>query len=281
MTGLISGIKRMEIHDGDGIRTTAFFKGCPLKCLWCHNPESISFAPQVAKFKEKCVSCGLCGERRDPGAAEACPTGALVLYGRTYTSDALVDELLRDEAFFRKSGGGVTLSGGECLAQPDFALETARKLRERNVSVFLDTCGFVPRSVLEAAAPLTDVFLYDVKAVDPAVHKACTGRDNALILENLVFLSEKGCSLEIRYPLVVGFNDGECEKIGAFLRPLRGIRRVKVLRYHPFAASRYEALEMENTLPAPLTQKRDVENAVRLLRRFGLPAEDGAAPGRP
>ena len=275
MKGLVSGIKRMEIPDGDGLRTTAFFKGCPLKCLWCHNPESISFEPQVAKFEAKCVSCGLCENRRDADAAAKCPTGALVAYGTEYTSEELISVLMRDEAFFKSSGGGVTLSGGECLAQPAFAVEVAKGLFERGVSVDIDTCGYVKTSVLDEIAPFTDVFLYDVKAIDPAVHRACTGRDNAIILSNLVRLSEKGCSIEIRYPLVVGYNDGECEAIGAFLRDLRGIRKIKVLQYHSFAASRYAALGMECTLPDTRTERSDVQKAVETLRSFGLPAVDG------
>ena len=275
MNGTISGIKRMEIHDGEGIRTTVFFKGCPLRCVWCHNPESLSHDVQVAKFEHKCISCGLCGGKRTREAADNCPTSALVAYGETYNADTLCDILERDKSYFDQSGGGVTLSGGECLAQPKFAAEVARRLKERGIGVYVDTCGFVGRAALDAIIPYTDKFLYDIKAIDSSVHKKCTGRDNAIILENLAYLSSRGCRIEIRYPLVVGYNDGECQKIGEFLASVGGIEKIKVLKYHNFAGSRYEALGMENTLPRTVTEREDVERAVAVLRSFGLCAVNG------
>jgi len=277
MTGLISGIKRMEIHDGDGLRTTVFFKGCPLRCLWCHNPESISFEKQTAKFSQKCIGCGTCRGIRDESTAALCPTEALIQYGTEYEAEALARLLAQDQPFFERSGGGVTFSGGECLAQPDFAVELARSLREKGVGVYIDTCGYVKREVLERIIPFADVFLYDLKAMDPQVHVRCTGRDNRIILENLRFLSESGCRIEIRYPLVMGYNDAECEKIGRFLTELRGIERIKVLQYHSYSASRYEALGMENTLPAVITTEDDVRNAVNLLKQMGLNAVSGVS----
>ena len=275
MKGMISGIKRMEIHDGDGLRTTVFFKGCPLRCVWCHNPESLSFEPLVAKFLAKCISCGECKGQRTGEAAALCPTGALVHYGEKYTAEQLCDVLMRDELFFKNSGGGVTLSGGECLAQPGFATEVARILYERGVSVYVDTCGFVNRWVLDGIIPYTDKFLYDIKAIDPDVHKRCTGRDNAIILENLEYLVSRGCKIEIRYPLVVGYNDGECDKIGEFLERVGGIDKIKVLKYHNLSGSRYEALGMKNALPPDVTGRSSVERAVKILRSYGLCAVNG------
>ena len=276
MKGIISGIKRMESHDGDGLRTTVFFKGCPLKCIWCHNPESISFEKQVAFFKDKCIQCGICKGERNGITAQSCPVNALILYGTEYEADGLVDVLMQDEVFFRNSGGGVTLSGGECLAQPDFAVAVAKRIKEKGISVYVDTCGFVKREVFEAVIPFADKFLYDIKAIDASVHKKCTGRDNGLILENLKFLSDKGCAIEIRYPLVKGYNDGECDRIGAFLSGLKGISKVKVLQYHHFAASRYHALAMTNTLPDTKTGYEDVERAVKILKSYGLNAVNGS-----
>lgn len=275
MKGIISGIKRMEIHDGDGLRTTVFFKGCPLKCLWCHNPESISFEKQIAKFEDKCMGCGLCQGEKNEKSASLCPTEALVTYGTEYDVTTLSALLAIDKPFFDNSGGGVTLSGGECLAQGDFAVALAAALKERGISVFVDTCGYVKRETFDRITPYTDVFLYDIKAIDPLVHQKCTGKDNALILDNLRYLSEKGCKIDIRYPLVVGHNDGECKKIGSFLKGLRGIRAIKVLRYHAFAASRYQALGMKNTLPDTMTNEADVQSAVSILRKMGLPATSG------
>lgn len=275
MTGLISGIKRMEIHDGDGLRTTVFFKGCPLKCIWCHNPESISFEKQIGFFKEKCIHCGICKNEKNEKTAKYCPTGALNLYGKRYEAEELVNILTEDELFFKNSGGGVTFSGGECLAQPEFAIELAKKLYEKGISVYIDTCGFVKREVFEKIIPYTDKFLYDIKAIDTNVHKKCTGQENGLILENLKFLSESGCKIEIRYTLVKDYNDGECDKIGTFLSKIQGITKVKVLQYHSYAASRYEALGMENTLPDTKTTYCDVENAVKILKGYGLNAVNG------
>lgn len=275
MKGLISGIKRMEIHDGDGLRTTVFFKGCPLKCIWCHNPESILFEKQIAFFKDKCIHCGICKNERNDKTAESCPTGALFIYGKEYEVDELVETLLQDKAFFENSNGGVTLSGGECLAQPDFAVALAKALNEKGVGVYIDTSGFVKSEIFEKIIPFTDKFLYDIKAIDAKVHKKCTGKDNKLILENLKFLTESKCEVEIRYPLVKGYNDGECDKIGEFLCGLKGITKVKVLQYHSFAASRYKALDMINTLPDTETTYRDVENAVETLKKYRLNAVNG------
>ena len=275
MKGIISGVKRMEIHDGAGLRSTVFFKGCPLRCRWCHNPESLSFEPQTAYFAEKCLHCGACGGERNADAAAKCPVNALVPYGEEIEARDLAERLLQDEPFFQASGGGVTLSGGECLAQIGFAAETARLVRERGVGVDIDTCGCVPRSSVEKILPYADTFLYDLKAMDPDLHRALTGRDNALILDNLRFLASRGADVEIRYPLVVGCNDGECAAIGAFLKEL-GIKRIKVLRYHDLAASRYEALGLQNTLPPPLTTLAHVEQAVKILSSFGLDAVNGA-----
>lgn len=270
MKGIISGIKRMEIHDGDGIRTTVFFKGCPLKCKWCHNPESISYKTEVAFFKSKCISCGSCKGEKSISASVSCPTGALVCYGSEYEADALARQLLKDKPFFETSGGGVTFSGGECLTQIDFAVELARILKSNGVSVYIDTCGFVPRSSIDAILPYADKFLYDIKAISPEVHKNCTGRDNATILENLRYLVKNGARIEIRYPLVKGENDGQAELIGEFLADLGGIESVKVLRYHSLAASRYEALGMENSLPPQITEASDVENAKAIISSYGI-----------
>lgn len=275
MKGMISGIKRMEIHDGDGLRTTVFFKGCPLRCIWCHNPESLSFEKQVAFFKNKCVSCGICENKRNEKTAESCPVNAIEVYGREYELDELVEILLQDEAFFKNSGGGVTLSGGECLAQPDFCIELAKLLHERAVNVYVDTCGCVKRETFEKIIPYVDKFLYDIKAIDAAVHKKCTGKDNDLILGNLKYLCGEEREIEIRYPLVMGYNDRECENIAKFLSGLSGITKVKVLQYHSFSASRYEALGMLNTLPNTQTTLQDIEKSVSILRKYGLHAVNG------
>lgn len=296
--GIISGLKRMEIHDGDGLRTTVFFKGCPLKCLWCHNPESISKKPQLAHFFEKCISCGSCVavcpnsaitfNQRELcvdenkcilcGKCESeCPSLAINIFGKEYDVDTLVEMLLADKPFFDNSGGGVTLSGGECLYQADFAVQVAKELFERSVSVNVDTCGFVSRKVLERIMPYTDTFLYDIKAIDSNLHKKLTGVDNSVILENLTFLIQSGAKIEIRFPLVQGVNSEEAEKIGEFLSKFNAPPKIKVLQYHSLAGSRYQALRMENTLPKVTTTISDVQNAVNTLKSFNLLAINGTS----
>ena len=187
----------------------------------------------------------------------------------------LFEILLQDEPYFKNSGGGITLSGGECLAQPDFCIEIAKLLHERGISVYVDTCGYAKRETFEKIIPYTDKFLYDIKAIDTTVHEKCTGRHNRLILDNLKFLCEKGCKIEIRYPLVVGYNDTECENAAKYLSGLQGITKVKVLQYHSFAASRYEALGMLNTLPDTQTTLYNIEAAVNIFKSYGVHAVNG------
>ena len=295
MTGTICGIKRCAVHDGDGLRTTVFFKGCPLRCLWCHNPEGLSFSPEIGFWAQKCLSCGLCAAscpekaiRMQDGVpqtdrtrctgcgacAETCPTRARTLYGERWQASALAEKLMEDRTFFALSGGGVTLSGGECLAQAEFAAEVAKILFSNQISVDVDTCGFVPPEALRRIAPYTDTFLYDLKAMDPAVHRRCTGQDNARILENLKMLFEMGCRVEIRYPFVPGYTDGECAAIGAFLQGF-AVKKVKVLGYHKLADGKYAALGRENTLPQAAATAEQIGAAAETLRAFGLPAVNG------
>lgn len=281
MKGLISGIKRMEIHDGDGLRTTVFFKGCPLKCVWCHNPESISYKKQIAVFKNKCIECGNCANVCENDAAtnkancsycfkcaENCPGDAIVGYGKEYDAKTLVDELLIDAPFFKNGRGGVTLSGGECLSQPDFAVEVAKLLKENDISVYVDTCGYVKRDVLEGIIPFTDKFLFDIKAIDEQVHIKATSKSNTLILDNLKFLDNMGCNIEIRIPFVPEFNVQETEAIARFISTLKNTTAVKVLKYHNFAASRYEALGMENKLPTLIPTDAQLENAKAIIKSY-------------
>ena len=296
VTGRISGIKRAAVHDGAGLRTTVFCKGCPLRCVWCHNPESLAFKPEIGFYAEKCVSCGTCAGicpagviRMENGipltdrtrctgcslCAGACPADARISYGTAVTVEELTRKLLQDKPFFDTSGGGVTISGGECLAQPDFTVALAERLADDSVSVDIDTCGAVPRAILERVMPFTDVFLYDVKAIDPSVHKQCTGADNALILDNLAYLLETGSRVEIRYPFVPGLNGGEADAIGAWLAAHRFGGKIKVLGYHALADGKYAALGLSNTLPAVRVTAEDVDEAVHALTRYGLNAVNG------
>ena len=159
--------------------------------------------------------------------------------------------------------------------QAEFATELAQILNDKGISVYIDTCGYVKKEVFEKIIPYADKFLYDLKAIDSDVHKICTGKDNGLILDNLKFILKKGCSVEIRYPLVKGYNDVEAEKIGGFLKECKFEGKVKVLQYHNFSASRYESLNMENTMPDVKTTSGDVENAVSIINSFGIRAVNG------
>ena len=283
--GLISGIKRMEIHDGEGLRTTVFFKGCPFKCVWCHNPESIGYGKQTAFFKGKCIGCGSClqvcrngavlyGGGIDHGTCiachactEVCPTEALFPYGKEYTPSELAYALLEDEPFFKNGKGGVTFSGGECLSQPDLAAETARLLQERGISVFVDTCGYVKKEVLDRITPYTDKFLYDIKTYSEQTHINCTGRSNEIILDNLKYLSALGARIEVRIPYVPELNGSEMNDIGRFLSGVN-IEKIKVLPYHSHAVSRYEALGMTTEMPQEMPSDEETESVRRIMRKY-------------
>lgn len=250
--GLISDIKRFAVHDGDGIRTTVFLKGCPLKCIWCHNPESISFQPQIACYRH---------------------SGSVKIYGRGYAADELLPLLLEDRDFYESSGGGVTLSGGECLMQPQFCEELLHLLKKEGIHTAVDTCGFVSQKAIDQVIDDTDLFLYDIKAMDEAVHIRCTGQSNKVILDNLRYLDSSSKKIEIRIPYVPEHNADQMEKIADFLKDLKNVVKIKVLAYHNYAGSKYDALGMKNTLPALVPGEEEVAEWQKkmdlLLRRSG------------
>ena len=291
ITGTILNYKRFAVHDGDGIRTTLFLKGCPLACRWCHNPEGIGFKPEIAYLAHKCIGCGECaavcpqgahtmdgGHRFERAActacgkcAEACLGEALTLYGTVITAEEAAKTLLADEAFFRESNGGVTLSGGEPLMQPRFTAEVFRLVREKGIHTALDTCGDAPREALDAVLPYTSQVLFDVKAASSETHEKYTGRPNARILENLRYIDARGVPIEIRIPLVPGVNDGEIAAIADILAPLHSITAVRVLAYHGYAASKYESLGIPYlgaNFTAPTNETLDAAEAA--LKARGL-----------
>ena len=260
MTACICDIKKMAIHDGPGIRTTVFFKGCPLHCVWCHNPESIDPRPQEAFYAHKCIDCGRC--RKNSFVHANCPAEARIRYGKTVTVEELLPQLLEDRDFYEASGGGVTLSGGECLCQIDFCVELLRQLKDNGIHTAVDTCGFIPRSHLDKIMPFTDLFLYDIKAIDEDVHIRCTGQSNSLILANFQYLKAQGKAIEVRYPYVPDWNDGQAEKIAEFI----GETPITVLPYHNFAGSKYDALGLPNTLPSRLPDPQEIKKIQDIMK---------------
>lgn len=284
MKANIVAIKRFAVHDGDGIRTTVVFKGCPLQCRWCHNPETLSPQRRLAFYAHKCVGCGACArlcschavtenghtvDRNNCTAcgkcAAVCPQDALEVCGTKVDTEEICAVLLRDKAFYAESGGGITLSGGECLLQSEACRAILQKMKQNGIHTAVDTCGFVSRAALDRVLPYTDLFLYDIKAIDERVHIRCTGQSNTVILENLTYLSARGAKSEIRVPYVPDYNDGEMGKIKAFLSALDGVTKVIVLPYHNCAASKYAALAMENTLPEKLPSADGIAAAEALL----------------
>lgn len=268
--GVWSAIKHLEIHDGPGVRTTLFLKGCPLSCLWCHNPEGIGREAELAYYAHKCENCGAC-ERICPqgahtfveghhvfdrekciacGACEkVCGARALTLFGKVAEAEELLPELLLDKQFYDATGGGVTVSGGEPLCQVDFVCHLADLLRENGVGLAIDTSLAVPEYALEKASKKADIFLCDIKAMNPKLHEKLTGLPNDGILSNFRCLDRWGIPIEIRVPVIPGQNDGEIPAIAAFIATLGNVKAVKALAYHDLARTKYEALGLRYTLP--------------------------------
>jgi len=265
MTGRVFNIQRFSIHDGPGIRTTVFLKGCPLACVWCHNPESIQPEPELALFPAKCIRCGHCFEVCETGArrleggearydkarcrvcgkcAQVCYAEAIVLEGREVAADEVVAEVLKDKPFYDNSGGGVTLSGGEPLLQADFCAEVLAECRARGIHTALDTAACVPWAAFERVLAHTALVLLDLKLADPERHRRATGAGNELILANARRLGATGIPLMVRVPIVPGWTDDESNvaAIAEIARELPNLEGIELLPYHRFAESKYQRL---------------------------------------
>lgn len=296
--GLVFDVMRFSLHDGPGIRTTVFFKGCPLDCWWCHNPESRRPEPEILHFEDRCNLCGDCIDVCPVGAlhiengalvtdaalcqaagecVRVCAAEARRMAGRWVSVDDLLAELARDQIFFDESGGGVTLSGGEPLMQAAFAERLLAALHERRIHTVLDTSGFANPKLLRRISPNVDLFHYDLKMMDSAKHEYYTGVKNEPILSNLKLLAEIGSAVIVRMPMIPGINDGE-QDIGAasaFLKEL-GLKNVDLLPYHRIGGDKYGRLHLKYRLPdlAPPSAEH-MESIAARLRREGFTVRVG------
>lgn len=295
--GTVFDIERFAIHDGPGIRTTLFLKGCPLACWWCHNPESISPRPQLALFEEKCIACGRCFEVCPNGVhekladgtrvlhrekceacglcVETCFAEALVMQGRELTVEQAMGELRKDAPFYESSGGGVTLSGGEPLRQPVFSAAVLAACKAEGFATALDTCGYAPWEDYEKVLPFVDLVLYDFKLADAEAHRRYTGVPNELILENLGRIDGQGLPIEIRIPVIPGINDGRenMEETARILSRLSNLTGVVLLPYHGLGETKYPRVGRTYRLDGLVSPTRErMEEITGWLTGLGVPA---------
>jgi pyruvate formate lyase activating enzyme len=311
ITGRILQIQRLSTEDGPGIRTTVFFKGCPLHCAWCHNPESLSPDLQTQWFQVRCIGCQTCVKTCPNGClemtsaglvidrarceacgkcAEACPSGALEALGRTVSVAELLAELGKDWAYYDKSGGGVTLSGGEPTFQPDFAEALLCGLKEQGIATALDTCGLCSVHTLDRLLPYTDLVLFDLKLFDPALHRQFTGASNAQILENLQHVREfvrrqpHPIQLWIRTPLIPAATASD-ENLTAIGRHLSGqldgtVARWELCAFNNLCVDQYTRLGLEWAYRAtPLMTRLELAHCEQTARSSGFHPERILATG--
>ncbi len=294
-SALISNIQGYSIHDGPGIRTVVFLKGCPLRCRWCANPENLEDRERVGFLANLCQHCARCAKVCPQGAilpdaerridrnrcddcalcVEACFYGALVRYGKRMTVEEVFDQVRRDKIFYDSSGGGVTVSGGEPLTHADFVAELFTLCREEGINTCVETCGCVPRSAFEKVLRLTDTFYFDLKLMDSEKHRAYTGQGNEGILENARFLAGSGANILFRQPLIPGVNSPEenVKATAAFIRSLdREVLALQLIPYHRMGTSKYAALDIPYTLEEIKPMAAEEVEAVRALyESLGVP----------
>ena len=297
-TPLVFNIQKFSTHDGDGIRTTIFFKGCPLKCEWCHNPESQNYGKEMILHRHKCTACGGC-VKACPVCANTIVDGKLVfdrdkciacgecldwcipqareIAGKEYTVKELVTAIKKDLTFYERSGGGVTLSGGEVMAASDldYVVNLCKAIKREGISVFIDTSGYCTYERLQKVMPYTDCFLYDIKEINPELHKKYIGVDNKTILENLVKLSNDGATIYLRLPVIPGRNgsDEDMRSIIAFLEENKvRLKQINLLPYHDIGRGKYAGLDRpydeEGTMTVP--PKDEMERLKAMFEEHGF-----------
>lgn len=253
LTATVFDIERSSFVDGPGIRTTVFFKGCNLRCAWCHNPESQSAQPQMLFYGNKCTGCGTCKQKCPHGLDQCelcgtcvlfCPSRAREISGKAYTVKEVLCEVKKDKRFYESSRGGVTFSGGECMLQIDFLEEILKKCKEEGIHTAVDTAGHVPYASFERILSHTDLFLYDFKCFDSEKHKQYTGVGNELIKENLARLLQTGKPVWIRIPIIPDVNDSveEMQAIKAFFDLYGAPEKIELLPYHALGEHKYAAM---------------------------------------
>jgi pyruvate formate lyase activating enzyme len=289
--GIVFDIQRYSLHDGPGLRTNIFLKGCPLRCAWCANPESQAMQPELALFEHNCMTCGqfetpcpVCWDQRTEKMAEfdqraaVCPTGAVHWIGQRRMAGDVMREVRRDIPFY-EDGGGMTLTGGEATMQPDMAEALLRLAKADYISTAIETCGHTRWTVFERLVPFLDDILYDLKHIDSQLHQTHTGLDNGLILSNLRRLAASGAPVTVRIPLIPGFN-ATFKTISAmadFVASLGGsVKRVDVLPYHTLGKSKYAALGRNYPWREHERLSADeIEALAAVVRERGLPVEIG------
>jgi len=291
--GLIFLIQGYSIQDGPGIRTTVFMKGCPLRCPWCHNPESLNSYPELMTHDAQCIGCGKCvdacpveavtlsrheGRKIDREkcnlcfeCVEVCPADALTKVGEYMTVEQVIEEVEKDEIFYYRSGGGVTISGGEPLLQAPFVTKVLKVCKEKGLHTALDTCGYAPWPLMEEVLEYVDLVLFDIKHMDAKAHEEATGVNNALSLENLYKIADRK-TVWLRIPLIPGYNDSEenLKKISALGREI-GAERVSILPFNKFGDGKYENLGRKILLPEvkPPSKER-LHEIQQSIESFGL-----------
>jgi len=310
VTGKVYDIQGFSVQDGPGIRTTVFMKGCPLQCPWCHSPESQQFHAQLSWMSMRCVGVDTCSDCLDAcsrGAitpaqltqhattqesirhihinrsicdncgdcTEVCYRNALYMCGTDYSVEDLLNRVLKDKPFYEQSGGGVTISGGEPLSQPDFVLQFLQRLKESGIHTALDTTGYTQYEIIDKALPYTDLFLYDLKQMDSSQHKIVTGVPNELILENAQKIAKNGGKIQIRIPMIPDFNDSEesFQSTGLFCKSLGdAVTVIQLLPYHTLGVMKHQRISEGKPIPeAEPPSDGKISILKELLESLGLP----------